>query len=125
MARIDAFLKLGTDQGCSDIHFAVGVPPMLRMHGDLIPVKFRELSHAELDGYIAEVTTKTHQAHLRRGEDLDFSYVASNGAASVPISSARTPEWAQLSAPFLPLYLRWNHYSFLRSSRSSAITIKE
>jgi twitching motility protein PilT len=79
MARIDAFLKLGTDQGCSDIHFAVGVPPMLRMHGDLIPVKFRELSHAELDGYIAEVTTKTQQAHLRRGEDLDFSYVASNG----------------------------------------------
>ena len=44
MARIDAFLKLGTDQGCSDIHFAVGVPPMLRMYGDLVPIKFRELS---------------------------------------------------------------------------------
>ena len=28
MARIDAFLKLGTQQGCSDIHLAVGVPPM-------------------------------------------------------------------------------------------------
>ena len=26
MARIDAFLKLGTQQGCSDIHLAVGVP---------------------------------------------------------------------------------------------------
>ena len=44
MARIDAFLKLGTDQGCSDIHFAVGLPPMLRMHGDLLPIKFRDLS---------------------------------------------------------------------------------
>ena len=29
MARIDAFLKLGTQQGCSDIHLAVGIPPML------------------------------------------------------------------------------------------------
>ena len=29
MARIDAFLKLGTQQNCSDIHLAVGVPPML------------------------------------------------------------------------------------------------
>ena len=35
MARIDAFLKLGVAQGCSDLHLAVGVPPMLRMHGDL------------------------------------------------------------------------------------------
>ncbi|MGD9843448.1 MAG: type IV pilus twitching motility protein PilT [Steroidobacteraceae bacterium] len=80
MARIDAFLKLGTDQGCSDIHFAVNVPPMLRMHGDLMPVKFRELSHAELDGYIAEITTKAQQNQLRRGEDLDFSYVSATGS---------------------------------------------
>lgn len=79
MARIDAFLKLGTDQGCSDIHFAVGIPPMLRMYGDLMPVKFRDLSQAELDGYIAEITTKAQQDHLRRGNDLDFSYVSSNG----------------------------------------------
>jgi hypothetical protein len=30
MARIDAFLELASKQGCSDIHLAVGVPPMLR-----------------------------------------------------------------------------------------------
>ena len=53
MARIDAFLKLGTQQGCSDVHLAVGVPPMLRMHGDLLPIKFRELRASELEGYIA------------------------------------------------------------------------
>jgi twitching motility protein PilT len=79
MARIDAFLKLGTDQGCSDIHFSVGVPPMLRMYGDLMPVKFRDLSQAELEGYIAEITSRAQQDHLRRGHDLDFSYVSANG----------------------------------------------
>jgi twitching motility protein PilT len=79
MARIDAFLKLGTDQGCSDIHFAVGVPPMLRMYGDLMPVRFRDLSQAELEGYIAEIITRSQQDHLRRGHDLDFSYVSANG----------------------------------------------
>ncbi len=79
MARIDAFLKLGTDQGCSDIHFAVGVPPMLRMHGDLMPIKFRDLSPAELEGYINEITNRGQQDHLKRGHDLDFSYVASSG----------------------------------------------
>jgi twitching motility protein PilT len=79
MARIDAFLKLGTDQGCSDIHFAVGLPPMLRMHGDLLPIKFRDLSQAELEGYIAEIMTRQHQDMLRRGHDVDFSYVAAHG----------------------------------------------
>ena len=79
MARIDAFLKLGTDQGCSDIHFAVGLPPLLRMHGDLMPIKFRDLSQAELEGYIAEIVSKTNQDRLRKGHDVDFSYVSANG----------------------------------------------
>ena len=52
MARIDAFLKLAVAQGCSDLHLAVGVPPMMRMHGDLIPIKFRELGQTELESYI-------------------------------------------------------------------------
>jgi twitching motility protein PilT len=79
MARIDAFLKLGTDQGCSDIHFAVGLPPLLRMHGDLMPIKFRDLSQPELESYITEITSRAHQDLLRKGHDLDFSYVSSTG----------------------------------------------
>jgi len=79
VARVDAFLKLGTQQGCSDIHLAVGVPPMLRMHGDLVPIKFRELRDTELDGYINEILTPNQQDHFARGNDLDFSYVSSEG----------------------------------------------
>src|SRR5688572_8856797 len=79
MARIDAFLKLGTQQGCSDIHLAVGVPPMLRMHGDLMPIKFRELRAAELEGYITEILTRSQTEHFAKGNDLDFSYVSAEG----------------------------------------------
>jgi len=79
MARIDAFLKLGLAQGCSDIHLAVGVPPMLRMNGDLMPIKFRELSDAELDSYIREILTANQAEQLSQGHDLDFSYVADEG----------------------------------------------
>ena len=79
MARIDAFLKLGLAQGCSDLHLAVGIPPMLRMHGDLMPIKFRDLGEAELEAYINEVLTKSQLDQFRRGTDLDFSYVSSEG----------------------------------------------
>ena len=79
MARIDAFLKLGTQQGCSDVHLAVGVPPMLRMHGDLLPIKFRDVREAELEGYIAEILTRSQNEHFAKGNDLDFSYVSAEG----------------------------------------------
>ena len=79
MARIDAFLKLGTQQGCSDVHLAVGVPPMLRMNGDLMPIKFRDLRDAELEGYIAEILTRSQNQHFAKGHDLDFSYVSAEG----------------------------------------------
>ena len=79
MARIDAFLKLGTQQGCSDIHLAVGVPPMVRQHGDLEAIKFRDLREAELESYITEILTPNQSDYFRRGNDLDFSYVAAEG----------------------------------------------
>ena len=79
MARIDAFLKLGTQQGCSDVHLAVGIPPMLRMHGDLLPIKFRDLRAVELEGYIAEILTRSQTEVFAKGNDLDFSYVSADG----------------------------------------------
>ncbi len=79
MARIDAFLKLGLAQGCSDIHLAVGVPPMLRMHGDLMPIKFRDLGDTELESYIGEILTPTQKKRFEGGSDLDFSYVSEDG----------------------------------------------
>jgi twitching motility protein PilT len=74
MARLDAFLQLGREQGCSDIHLAVGFPPMLRIHGELVPVKYRDLAADELEGMIAEILTEDQQAVFGSGVDLDFSY---------------------------------------------------
>src|SRR5512143_571263 len=79
MARIDAFLKLGMAQGCSDIHLAVGVPPMLRLHGDLMPIKFRDLGDQELEGYVEEILSESQKERFRRREDIDFSYVSGDG----------------------------------------------
>src|SRR5436853_4240414 len=52
---------------------------MLRMHGDLLPIKFRELRAAELEGYISEILTRSQNEHFAKGNDLDFSYVSSEG----------------------------------------------
>ncbi|MDH3646209.1 MAG: PilT/PilU family type 4a pilus ATPase [Gammaproteobacteria bacterium] len=80
MARIDSFLKLGLAQGCSDVHLAVGIPPMLRMSGDLLPIKFRDLSGTELESYVTEILTQNQQKTFAEGRDIDFSYVTDDGA---------------------------------------------
>jgi twitching motility protein PilT len=77
--RIDAFLKLGLAQGCSDVHLAVGVPPMLRLHGDLMPIKFRDLGAVELESYVNEILTPGQKERFGSGRDVDFSYVSEDG----------------------------------------------
>jgi len=74
MARIDAFLKLGRDQGASDIHVAVGIPPLIRLHGELTEIKFRTLGAEELEELIYEIIPEKMLKHFKQGNDLDFSY---------------------------------------------------
>ena len=47
---------------------------MFRMHGDLLPIKFRELGDTELESYLLEILTKNQKEKFKKGYDLDFSY---------------------------------------------------
>src|SRR6186713_945608 len=52
---------------------------MLRMHGDLMPIKFRDLRQPELEGYLTEILTRNQADHFAKGHDIDFSYVSGEG----------------------------------------------
>jgi len=52
---------------------------MLRMNGDLMPIKFRELSDTELESYVMEIISDSQKEHFYSGQDLDFSYVDEEG----------------------------------------------
>jgi len=74
MPRIDAFLELGREQGASDVHLAVGVPPMIRLHGELQQIKYRELTSDELKELVHEILTPEQIKTYENGHDLDISY---------------------------------------------------
>ncbi len=121
MPKIDAFLKLGKEQGCSDVHLAVGVPPMLRMNSELMPIKFRDLGDTELAGYIDELLTPSQRERLQAGEDLDFAYSAPEiGRFRVNVFHKLTgvgatirhipediPAWDELGLPPLVEQMSW------------------
>ena len=37
MAKMDILLKEMVDRGASDLHMAPGMPPMLRLKGEVVP----------------------------------------------------------------------------------------
>ncbi|MEM8960731.1 MAG: PilT/PilU family type 4a pilus ATPase [Acidobacteriota bacterium] len=79
MARIDAFLQLGREQGCSDIHLAPDQPPLLRLSGELKPISFRSIGEEELWGLLREILSAEQLEALNAAEDVDFTYEATEG----------------------------------------------
>jgi len=44
-----------------------------------MPIKFRDLGDTELEGYVDEILTDSQRERFRRKEDIDFSYVSTDG----------------------------------------------
>jgi twitching motility protein PilT len=72
--RLDAFLQFGREQGCSDIHLAVGSPPMLRVLGEITPIRYRDLGEDELTSLLYEIFDDERREKFEAGYDIDFSY---------------------------------------------------
>jgi twitching motility protein PilT len=86
MPRIDAFLKLGREQGCSDIHFTVGLP-LVRLDGELTPLKC-DLTSDEISSIVREVLDPPRLAHLDETGSVDFSYSA-EGAGRFRVNACK------------------------------------
>jgi twitching motility protein PilT len=74
MAQIDQFLRLLVQQGGSDLHLSCGDAPVLRLHGHLQRIKFRELAPADMRTLIFEVLSEQQRARFEETHDLDFAY---------------------------------------------------
>jgi twitching motility protein PilT len=76
MGRIDAFLEIGRQQGGSDIHFTVGLPPLVRLDGELVPVKYRALSAEETEALVRELLDESMERQLESRGSVDLAYHA-------------------------------------------------
>ncbi len=74
MAKIDAFLKLMVETGASDLHLSAGLPPMLRIHGDLQRVKYKALENEELKAMLYEITPEEKIKQFEESGDVDFGF---------------------------------------------------
>ena len=74
--RIDRFLRLMNDRGASDFHLSVGRPPMIRVSGEIEPVRYRTITEADFTDLIGPITPPARWKEFERTGDTDFAYEA-------------------------------------------------
>ena len=74
MPQIDQFLKVLVEKGGSDLHLTVGSPPVMRVHGNMQKLKFRELSSKDMETLVYEIMEEEWRMRFLDDLDFDFAY---------------------------------------------------
>lgn len=71
---LDRLLEVSTAKKASDLHLAVGIPPMARVRGQLIPLDFPKLSPDMMEEILKPVLVPPYSDHFQENLELDISY---------------------------------------------------
>src|SRR5690242_16766841 len=74
MPRIDQLFEQLLTAKASDLHLAVGKPPMARVRGDLTPLRETPVSDSEMRALLFEITNDAQREQIENEWDLDFAY---------------------------------------------------
>jgi len=76
MSKIEMsdLLQLAVDEGASDLHISVGIPPVLRIHGSLHPLDIDPLTPEDTESLMKSITSPEHQQKVREQGGTDFGF---------------------------------------------------
>src|SRR5580693_2335178 len=74
MPRIDAMFDALLAAGASDLHLGIGYPPLMRLRGDLTPIRETPMAQAEMEALLFEIVTPEQNKTITETLDLDFAY---------------------------------------------------
>jgi len=74
MVNLQDLLKTMIEKGASDLHLTTGVPPVLRLHGRLVPMETPPLVPAETKSLAYSILTDAQKHKFEEEKELDFSF---------------------------------------------------
>ncbi|MBI3074490.1 MAG: type IV pilus twitching motility protein PilT [Deltaproteobacteria bacterium] len=74
MPTLHQLLKAMIEKGASDLHITTGSAPVLRIDGDLVPLKMSPLTPAETKQYCYSILTDAQKARFEEDNELDLSF---------------------------------------------------
>jgi twitching motility protein PilT len=72
--RIDRFLSVLPKRGGSDLHLAVGSPPVLRLDGELERIRYRSLTEGDFYNLVGPIAPPRIWSAFQETGDVDFAY---------------------------------------------------
>lgn len=72
--RMEDLLSLAVQEGASDLHLAVGLPPVLRIHGSLMPLDSQPLKPEDTERFLHEITPPKHLEGFAKVNGADFGF---------------------------------------------------
>ena len=73
-AQMDDLLQVVVDEGASDLHLEVGVPPIIRLHGALIHMDLPLLTPEDTETLMKAITSENHIQRVREQGGTDFGF---------------------------------------------------
>lgn len=72
--HIDELLRLAIERKSSDIHLTVGLPPMVRLDGEVVPLPYEVVKPEDSKRMIYEVLSTENLQKFEQTHELDFGY---------------------------------------------------
>jgi twitching motility protein PilT len=72
--HIDEILRMAIDRKASDIHLTVGLPPMIRVDGEITPLPFEALEAMDTRRLVYDVLTDDQLSKFEQTHEMDFAY---------------------------------------------------
>lgn len=72
--HIDEVLRMAVERRCSDIHFSTGLPPMIRVDGEVQSLPYAPLQPADIRRLLYDTLDDDRLQKFETTKELDFSY---------------------------------------------------
>ncbi len=74
MAEIDKLFRVMVSQNASDLHLSAGAKPILRLHGEMVPLDHPPLNNEAVQALIFEILSDKQKKQFIENWELDCSY---------------------------------------------------
>ena len=80
MATIEEILTAAKEAGASDVHLTVGIPPKMRVNGNLVTMDFPKMLPADTLDVVLSIMTETQRDRYEEKGEYDMSFAIPNVA---------------------------------------------
>jgi len=78
MVTVEQLLKIAKELGASDVHLTVGLPPRVRVHGELVDLNYPKLLPSDVQNIIFSIMNEHQTKILNEKGEVDFAFSVNN-----------------------------------------------